>query len=178
MMKLNSKIPFSILLAVLIISCSGTRSRTDDADFLSVIRVVDGDTFVADDGTIRGVTIRLIGVDSPESRNSGLKRVGEYGMEAKVFLTEMLAGKMVRLEFDVSRKDQYRRTLAYVYLPDGTFVNAEMVRKGYATVMTIPPNVKHAEEFLKLERQARRQGRGLWHSNSPTSRLVLFVPLF
>ena len=178
MVKLTRKIPFTVLVAILLISCSGTRSRTDDAVFLSVIRVVDGDTFVADDGSTRGVTIRLIGIDSPESRNSVLKRVGEYGMEAKVFLIGMLKGRKVRLEYDVSRKDQYRRTLAYVYLSDGTFVNAELVRKGYATVMTVPPNVKHAEEFLRLERQARRQGRGLWSFSSVTSKFMLFAPLF
>jgi micrococcal nuclease len=71
----------------------------------------------------------------------------------------------VRLEYDVSRYDQYGRTLAYVYLKDGTFVNADLVKKGYATVMTIPPNVKYADTFLKLSKKARNQGKGLWKEN-------------
>jgi len=71
-------------------------------------------------------------------------------------------GKTVRLEFDVQQFDKYGRTLAYVYLEDGTFVNAWLVENGFAQVMTVPPNVKHQEFFLKLQREAREAGRGLW----------------
>ena len=74
----------------------------------------------------------------------------------------MILGKRVRLEFDVDTFDQYRRTLAYVYLGDGTFINAHMLKEGYATVLTVPPNVKYAEEFVKLARKARERKRGLW----------------
>jgi micrococcal nuclease len=69
----------------------------------------------------------------------------------------------VELRTDAERRDRYGRLLAYVYRqPDRLFVNAELVRRGYATVLTIPPNVAHAGEFLALERSARRAGRGLW----------------
>lgn len=78
-------------------------------------------------------------------------------------MTKLLANKKVRLEYDVGKKDKYNRTLAYVYLTDGTFVNAELVKQGYAMVMTIPPNVKYAEKFVKLERRARKNNRGLWN---------------
>ncbi len=71
-------------------------------------------------------------------------------------------GKTVRLEFDVQQVDRYNRLLAYVYLKDGTFVNAWLVENGYAVVMTIPPNVKYQELFLKLQREAREAKRGLW----------------
>jgi micrococcal nuclease len=115
---------------------------------------------------VKGLNIRLIGIDAPESRNTGRKKIGYYGQQSKEYLTKLLDNKKVRLEYDVGRKDQYNRTLAYVYLPDGTFVNAELVRKGYAMVMTIPPNVKYAEKFVKLQRKARKNNRGLWNDSS------------
>jgi micrococcal nuclease len=71
-------------------------------------------------------------------------------------------GKRVSLEFDVERYDRYGRLLAYVYLKDGTFVNARIVQEGYASLMTYPPNVKYADMFLKLYQQARQDRRGLW----------------
>lgn len=126
-----------------------------------VTKVVDGDTFWVNDRGVR-IKIRLIGIDSPESRNAFKKRVGYFGKEAKVYLNNLLMDKLVRLEYDVDRTDQYGRTLAYVYLQDETFVNADLVRKGYAVIMTVPPNVKFAEEFVKLQQDARENRRGLW----------------
>ncbi|MFQ5539639.1 MAG: thermonuclease family protein, partial [Candidatus Binatia bacterium] len=70
--------------------------------------------------------------------------------------------EILRQEFDVQQLDRYKRLLAYVYLEDGTFVNAWLVEHGYAQVMTISPNVKHQELFLKLQREAREGRRGLW----------------
>ncbi|MDX9727581.1 MAG: thermonuclease family protein, partial [Bacteroidales bacterium] len=85
-----------------------------------------------------------------------------FGAESTNYLKELLYNKRVRLEFDVSRYDRYGRTLAYVYLEDGTFVNAEMIRNGYATVMTVPPNVRHAGTFKELASGARKGNKGLW----------------
>ncbi|MFQ5989748.1 MAG: thermonuclease family protein [Candidatus Methylomirabilales bacterium] len=73
-----------------------------------------------------------------------------------------MANKTVHLEFDVEQRDRYKRLLAYVYLDDCTFVNAWLVEHGYAQVMTVPPNVKYQDLFLKLQREAREQKRGLW----------------
>ena len=143
-------------------ACHPLKERPDPSSFMSVVNVIDGDTFRADDGTEKGVVIRLIGVDAPETRNTGLKKASDFGFEAKDFLTDLLSGQKVRLDYDVGRQDRYGRTLAYVYLPDGTFVNAELLKQGYGMVMTVPPNVKYAEEFVKLERRARRTGKGLW----------------
>ncbi len=70
--------------------------------------------------------------------------------------------KTVRLEFDVQQVDRYNRLLAYVYLEDGTFVNAWLVENGFAQVMTVPPNVKHEGLFRRLQREAREAGRRLW----------------
>ena len=147
--------------ALLDFSCRPMHGR-ENGLFMPVTRVVDGDTFWADDGTIDGLKIRLIGLDAPETRNTGRKEIGYFGTESKDYLKQLLTGKRVRLEFDVVKYDQYHRTLAYVFLEDGTFVNAELLKQGYAVVLTIPPNVKYADEFLRLQRKARRQDVGLW----------------
>ena len=105
--------------------------------------------------------VRYIGVDTPETHHP-MRGVEHYGMEASEANRKLVDGKTVRLEFDVQQLDRYGRTLAYVYLEDGTFVNAWLVENGYAMVMTVPPNVKHQELFLKLQREAREAGRGLW----------------
>ncbi len=62
----------------------------------------------------------------------------------------------------MQQRDRYGLLLAYVYLEDGTFVNAWLVEHGFALVMTVPPNVQHQELFLRLQREAREAGRGLW----------------
>lgn len=140
------------MFALLLAGCVGTD------DYRIVKRVIDGDTFVLENGE----KIRLTGVNAPESRKTGRKNVEYFGKESKLFLKQYLTGKDVRLEYDVTRTDKYNRTLAYVYLRDGTFLNAEIVRLGYATVYTVPPNVKYAELFLEMERDARENERGLW----------------
>jgi micrococcal nuclease len=146
------------------ISCnSSSGNRKSDVELLKVTKIVDGDTFWADNGTEKGIKIRLIGVDAPESRKTFKKEVGYFGKEAKDYLKNLLTEERVKLEFDVIKTDQYGRTLAYVYLEDGTFVNAELVKNGFAMVMTVPPNVKFADLFLKLQQDARENNRGLWN---------------
>lgn len=142
-------------------------SQQKPADFLSVTRVVDGDTFYADNGTEKGLKVRLIGIDAPEARRVFNKEVGYYGPEAKAYLTELLANKKVRLVSDVDPLDRFGRTLSYVYLEDGTFVNAELIKNGYAVLMTIPPNVAFADHFSTLQREARASKKGLWNDQSP-----------
>ena len=144
-----------------ITSCR-TPGGNDSKEYFPVTKVVDGDTFWIDDGTRKGQKIRLIGVDAPETRRTSGRDIGYYGVESKNFLTELLIGRAVRLAYDVDRTDRYGRTLAYVYLKDGTFVNATLLKRGYAMVMTVPPNVMYAEEFVDYQRQARRKKRGLW----------------
>ncbi|MBI4562972.1 MAG: thermonuclease family protein, partial [Candidatus Rokubacteria bacterium] len=84
------------------------------------------------------------------------------GQEALELNRQLTLGKRARLELDVGQRDRYRRLLAYVWV-DGIMVNAELVRRGYAQVMTVPPNVRYQDLFLKLQRDARQAGRGLWH---------------
>lgn len=138
---------------------------TEKEGFLKVTKVVDGDTFWADDGSEKGIKVRLIGVDAPESRNVFKKKKGYYGEESKTYLLNLFKGQSVRLEYDIDTLDQYGRTLAYVYLNDGTFVNADLVKNGYAMVMTVPPNVKYADEFVKFQQEARENKLGLWNVN-------------
>lgn len=136
--------------------------KNPNFEYFEVIKVSDGDTFWINKGEPKGTKVRLIGVDAPESRKTFKKEIGYYGKEAKAYLTDLLLGKNVRLEYDVDPSDRYGRTLAYVYLEDGTFVNAHLLENGYAMVMTIQPNVKHVDLFLKLQREARENNRGLW----------------
>jgi len=126
-----------------------------------VTRVIDGDTIEL----ASGEKVRYIGVDTPEThRRSGARWVTVhevYGKEAEAFNRQLVEGRDVRLEFDVQPRDKYGRLLAYVYVGD-TFVNAELLRQGYAHLLTIPPNVKHADFFQQLVREAREAERGLW----------------
>lgn len=154
-----------LLLTALLLCAQSFGNTEESSAYYMVTKVVDGDTFWIDDGSEKGLKIRLIGVDAPEPRNNGRKLKGYFGTESSEYMTRLIGGKKIRLEFDVSRYDQYGRTLAYVYLEDGTFVNADLVKNGYATVMTTPPNVKYADTFIDLARKARKQEKGLWREN-------------
>ncbi len=146
------------------------RPDAGDAVYYTVSRVIDGDTIVLSDGQ----KVRLTGIDTPEvyfsekllrdSKKSGddVKTIQALGKRASAFTKELCLGKKVRLEYDVNRRDRYKRTLAYVYLEDGTFVNAKIIQEGFAQVMTVAPNVKYADLFLKLQKEAREANRGLW----------------
>jgi len=125
----------------------------------TVVRVVDGDTIHVRIGA-RVEKVRYIGVNTPEVHHP---RKGEEpgGREAAEVNRRLVEGKTVRLELDVQERDRYGRLLAYVWVGD-VMVNAELVRLGYAQVMTIPPNVRYQEIFVKLQREAREAGRGLW----------------
>ncbi len=121
-----------------------------------VERVIDGDTII-----VVGVgRVRLIGVDTPETVDPR-RPVEFFGREASAFTKRMLEGRTVRLEYDRERTDRYGRTLAYIYLPDGTLANAEIVRRGYGHAYTRFP-FKHLDRFRALEREARNAARGLW----------------
>lgn len=153
---------FILTLSVFPINAQKPEKQNEDFRYYAVTKVVDGDTFWVDDGSVKGLKIRFIGIDAPESRNTGNKVKAYYGEECKTYLAKLIGGKQVRFEYDVGRLDRYGRTLAYVYLEDGTFVNAKLVKNGYATVMTIAPNVKYAKVFTELAREAREKKKGLW----------------
>lgn len=126
---------------------------------MAVKRVVDGDTIEM----VGGERVRLIGMDTPETVDPK-RPVGCYGKEASAFTKSLLPpGTAVRMVGDVEQRDRYGRLLAYVYRrADGLFVNAELLRRGFAQVLTIPPNVAHTDEFVAIGRQAREASQGLW----------------
>jgi micrococcal nuclease len=137
---------------------AGTLRAPDGA---TVVRVVDGDTVVVRAGG-REERVRYIGVDTPESVKPGT-RVQCFGKAAAAANERLVAGERVRLVADAEARDRYGRRLAYVYRTrDGLFVNAELVRRGYAKPLTIRPNVAHAGELRSLAASARRAGLGLW----------------
>jgi micrococcal nuclease len=120
-----------------------------------VIGVADGDTI-----TLSGIgRTRLIGVDTPEV----FGRVECYGRAASGFTKRVLRiGTRVAYRLGVERTDRYGRALAYVWLADGRMFNRILAEQGYATPLTIPPNVDYAAEFAAAARRARAAGRGLW----------------
>lgn len=141
----------------ILLSADGTWTtvETPKAD-LKVKRVVDGDTI-----EVTGVGIvRLIGVDTPETVHPS-KPIEYFGKEASAFTRRMAEGASVRLEYDQQRIDKYNRTLAYVFLSDGRFLNAEIVKQGFGHAYTVYP-FKYMEDFRGYEREARENSRGLW----------------
>lgn len=124
-----------------------------------VTRVIDGDTIeVAYEGRRRPV--RYIGIDTPETVHPS-RPVECFGAEAAARNRELVAGKVVRLERDITDTDKYDRLLRYVYVEDD-FINERLVREGFATVFTYPPDVKYTEALRAAEMDARQTGRGLW----------------
>jgi micrococcal nuclease len=138
----------------------GAQTRQDPTYNAIVTRVVDGDTVQVRLGD-RVETVRYIGINTPEMRHPtrGRQPYRDAARAANQQLVE--EGRSVRLVLDVQPRDRYGRLLAYVYA-DGQFVNAELVRRGYAEAVTSPPNVKHHAELVELQRRARQMRAGLW----------------
>jgi micrococcal nuclease len=126
-----------------------------------VLRVTDGDTIRVALGN-RSERVRYIGVDTPEEVRPDTP-VQCYARRAAAENARLVAGRQVRLVLDVEARDRFGRLLAYVYrASDGVFVNAALVRGGFARPLTIAPNARFARRFAALAREARRAGRGLW----------------
>ncbi len=131
-------------------------------DHVICTRVVDGDTIVVDIGG-KEEKIRLLGVDTPETVHPS-KPVEYFGKEASAFTKQMVEGKRVRLEYDWQKRDKYGRLLAYVYLEDGTFLNAEIIKQGYGFAYTNYP-FRYLDEFREYQRCAQENKLGLWGNN-------------
>lgn len=148
------------------ISPSSNENRTQKA---YVMRVIDGDTVeVLTDGQIQ--KIRYIGIDTPETVDPR-KPVQCFGREASLKNKELVEGKEIKIEKDVSETDTFGRLLRYVYVGDPSpstdgsgqvFVNEELVRQGYAHAATFPPDVKYQELFREAQKEAQSENRGLW----------------
>ncbi len=140
----------------------------------TVTRIIDGDAIQALYGGVEK-RIRLIGIDTPESRvnrkamkdanmsEHDIEAIVEMGTKAKAYVNGLIKrGDFITIEFDIKERDRYGRLLCYVYLSNGKMLNEEIVKAGYANVKTIPPNVKYKDRFLKTYQEAREDKRGLW----------------
>ncbi|CAN2042870.1 micrococcal nuclease [Candidatus Magnetomoraceae bacterium gMMP-15] len=128
-------------------------------DLIGYVKYIsDGDTIILRNGK----KIRYIGINTPEIAHRNKK--GEpYGQAAKKFNKKLVNGKKVFIIFDSNKFDQYGRILGYIFLKDGTFINARMIEEGYAYCLYYFPNIKHSNIFLKLQRKAMSQKKGIWH---------------
>ena len=144
-MSPKAKIAILFLLpALLLLACQ------EPSSVAKVIQVIDGDTVVIEGG----YHVRYIGIDAPEKDEFCY-------LEAEEANRELVEGKRVRLEKDVSEEDRYGRLLRYVYV-DGSFVNAEIVKQGYARVRAYPPDVKYQVYLEAIEKEARQTEKGGW----------------
>lgn len=132
---------------------------------VKVLRVVDGDT-IEIEGNVK---LRYIGIDTPETKHP-TKGVQCFGKEASNKNKDLVEGKMIRMEKDISDTDRYGRLLRYVWLVDdsattsaGLFVNDYLVREGYAHASTFPPDVAYSKQFVEAQQEARENSRGLWN---------------
>jgi micrococcal nuclease len=131
---------------------------------VQVLRVIDGDTVEVQMGG-RRERVRYIGVDTPESVAPN-QPVECFGREASARNKELVEGKRVRLEKDVSDTDRFGRLLRYVWLGDEQ-INARLIAEGYANVATFPPDVRHQDLYRRLQNDARTAARGLWGACRP-----------
>lgn len=133
------------------------QTRDNNQGAFLVKRVVDGDTIELDNGE----KVRYIGINTPESVDPR-RPVECFGKEASAYNKELVEGKKVRLERNISERDKYGRLLRFVYLEDGVMVNEVLVRDGYAFVATYPPDVAKQGIFREEEQSARNEKKGLW----------------
>ena len=151
-------LPLTLLLVWACLAVSAT-AAVPSGLVGEVVKVVDGDTIhIRFAGRVEKV--RYIGVNTPEVHHP-TKGEQPGGRDAAAVNRALVGGRQVRLEMDVQERDRYGRLLAYVWVGE-MMVNAELVRRGYAQVMTIPPNVRHQQLFVKLQSNARQAERGLW----------------
>ena len=149
-------------------SVSNTTATPAPAGMYHIVRFDDGDTIVVD---MNGVEekIRFIGVDTPETQDPR-KAVQCFGKAASNYTQGRIGDQPIRLETDPlsTNRDRYDRLLRYVYLPDGTLMNLDIIQQGYGFAYTSFPFTK-SDEFRASQTTAREQGKGLWSSCSPTA---------
>jgi len=152
-MKQRIAITVAVLLLFLL-------QQTGSADSWYRLKwVVDGDTVVLQDGQ----KVRYIGINAPELASDD-HEAEPYGEASKKFNVRLVDRKKLRLEFDKERRDQYKRLLAYVFLEDGTFVNAEILSNGYAYLLQRRPNLKYDAILLQSQRSAMSAKKGIWQN--------------
>ncbi|HLC76193.1 MAG TPA: lamin tail domain-containing protein [Candidatus Peribacterales bacterium] len=144
-------------------------SRVGERIGAEVVSVVDGDTIDVDIGGIRE-RVRMIGIDTPETVHPK-KSIEKFGREASEFTKKILLGKNIFLEFDEEERDKYNRMLAYVLLMDGTNVNGELIRRGFAYAYLRFP-FAYSALFRAYEDEARKAKIGLWADEEATDEII------
>ncbi|MEE9121909.1 MAG: thermonuclease family protein, partial [Syntrophobacteria bacterium] len=147
------------LTLILVLLACGLASPAADADSppVKVRWVDDGDTIVVAGGD----RVRYLGINTPEVAHKD--KPGEpFGDEAKAFNKKLVQGRWINLELDEQQRDHYGRLLAYVFLADGTFVNGELVRQGYAHLLRKQSKLRYWKRLLALQRQALKEKKGMW----------------
>ncbi len=119
----------------------------------------DGDTIILNDNRC----IRYIGINTPEINHRD-RKAEPYGYRAKLFNKSLAFKKKVRLEYDKERCDQYGRLLAYVFLPDGSFINEKILEQGYGFFLPRNPNCRYNSVLLKAQRKAMSEKNGIWRN--------------
>ncbi|MBU4284847.1 thermonuclease family protein [Patescibacteria group bacterium] len=149
---------------------SQTSSITDipvqdksNTGLFKITRVIDGDTIEIEGGE----RIRYIGIDTPETVDPR-KPVQCFGVEASNKNKELVEGKEIRLEKDITDRDKYDRLLRYVWVGDA-FINLELVKQGFAYSYSYPPDIKYQDQFVKAQQEAREAKRGLWNACPTTT---------
>ena len=145
----------SLVVSALLLGCAAQSAGPPQQAL--VVRVIDGDTVVLESG----VHVRVLGIDAPEMEKEG--RPADFlAHKSKDIMSQLILHQTVRLEYDRQRYDHYGRLLAYLFLPDGTFVNAELVRQGLARVYFHAPNERFREPLLAAQKEALEANRGVW----------------
>ncbi|MFO7708974.1 MAG: thermonuclease family protein [Desulfobacterales bacterium] len=129
----------------------------DAGEWAAVRRIADGDTIELADGRL----VRYLGIDAPEIHHEA-GTAQPFGFEARARNREWVGPRKVRLEVDTERFDVYGRTLAYVFLADGTLVNEALLQEGLAVCLAKVPNVRYEDRLLRAQRRAMESRRGIW----------------
>ena len=152
-----------IIMIGVITGCSHNVKTESGRSVVKVERIVDGDTFAIQLAG-KAEKVRLIGMDTPETKKPNTP-IMFYGEEASAYTTKRLTNQTISLEWDVERRDQYGRLLAYVWIGKELF-NETLILQGYARLSTFPPNIKYVKRFTQDQKQAREQGNGIWQNYS------------
>jgi len=163
---------FSVMLLAMALLFNSARPL--QAAEAKVIRVVDGDTLTINYSG-KNESIRLIGIDTPESYggskasrdakrgHTDVSSILALGRLASDFVKGLVKkDDIINIEFDVTLRDRYGRLLGYVFLPSGKMLNEEIIKAGYANILTIPPNVRYSAKFISAYKNAREKKLGLW----------------
>lgn len=149
------------LLLVSLISLYNANCQRVDYNAVRVKQAIDGDTIILSNNQ----HVRYLGIDTPETRKNvngvWVYEPMPFGPEAKALNRSLVEGKIVRLEFDVEKKDKYSRLLAYCFV-DGVFVNGSLLEEGLAMLYTRVPNIRYADLLVKLQKKARQNKKGIW----------------